>query len=262
MSTIFEVKMIKSSAWVCVIIFAFAAGSVQAQDFNGFYFGANVGAAYGTTNATTTTVFSPTGYFAMTSPGAIAIAGIQELKPTRFTGGAQAGFNHTTGIWVFGVETDIGSMHLNDTASKSGTYPCCAPTGFTVKYTENTDWLFTLRPRVGVTHGHVLFYGTGGLAVTNFNFQMLFTDTFATANATNSFAENVRGWAAGGGIEFKTSRHWSLKGEFLHLGFGSFTRVSTNLTAFSPPIPFPTNPFTTNFDLGANAIRFGANYHF
>jgi outer membrane immunogenic protein len=254
--------MNKSSAWVCVIIFAFAIGSAQAQNFNGFYVGANVGAAYGTTDAQTTTVFSPTGYFATTSPGAIAIAGNEQLRPTRFTGGVEAGFNHQNGSWVFGVETELGSMHLHDSATKSGTYPCCAPTGFTVTQTENTDWLFTLRPRAGITHGPVLFYGTGGLAVTNLNFNSLFTDTFATANATVPFAENVRGWAYGGGVEFKTSKHWSLKGEFLRLDFGSFTRTTNNLTAFTPPIPFPTNPFTANWDLTVNHIRFGANYHF
>jgi len=252
--------MIKSSAWLCVIIFAFAAGSVQAQDFNGFYFGANVGAAYGSTDAQTTTVFSPSGYFNPTSPAAIAIAGNEQLRAGRFAGGAQAGFNHANGIWVFGVETDIGSMHLNDSASQSGLYPCCPPTGFTVQQTVNTDWLFTLRPRVGVTHGHVLFYGTGGLAVTNLNFQAKFTDNFASALETGSFIENVRGWAAGGGVEFKTSKHWSLKGEFLHLGFGNFTRTSTNLNTASGP--FPTSVFTHAFDFSANAIRFGANYHF
>ncbi|MBZ5520770.1 MAG: outer membrane beta-barrel protein [Acidobacteriia bacterium] len=255
--------MNKLSVWVCMVIFAFAAVSaVQAQDFQGFYVGANAGAAYGSSDAQTTTVFSPTGYFATTSPGAIAIAGNEELRAARFTGGAQAGYNHQNGNWVFGVETDMGSAHLHDSATQSGTYPCCAPTGFTVTQTINTDWLFTLRPRVGYAHGSVLLYGTGGLAVTNLNFNSQFTDTFATAAASVSFAENVRGWTAGGGIEVKTSKHWSLKGEFLWLDFGSFTKTSNNLTAFSPPIAFPTNPFTANWDLTSKAIRFGANYHF
>lgn len=255
--------MKKSSVLVGAIIFAFAViGSVQAQDFNGFYVGGYAGAAYGSSDATTTTVFSPTGYFATTSPGAIAIAGIQELKPTRFTGGAQAGFNHSHGVWLFGVEADMGSVHLNDSSTKSGTYPCCAPTGFTVVDSINTDWLFTLRPRAGFTHGPWLIYGTGGLAVTNINFSSVFSDTFATAAANVPFAENVRGWVYGGGGEVKTSKHWSLKGEFLRADFGSFTRTTTNLTAFTPPIPFPTNPFTSNFDFSANLFRFGANYHF
>ncbi|HYL94123.1 MAG TPA: outer membrane beta-barrel protein [Alphaproteobacteria bacterium] len=234
----------------------------QAEDFKGFYAGVNVGAAYGSTDASTFTKFSPTGYFATTSPGAIGIAGLQELRPTRFTGGFQAGANARSGKWVYGVEADMNSMHLHDSATKSGVYPCCSPTGFTVTQTVNTDWLFTLRPRFGITSGRALFYGTGGLAVTNLNFQSQFTDTFATAAASVGYTENTRGWTAGGGIEFKTSTHWSLKGEFLRLEFGEFSKVSNNLTAFSPPIAFPTNPFTANFDASANLIRFGANYHF
>jgi outer membrane immunogenic protein len=255
--------MNKFSICVCVIIFAFAAsGTVQAQSFNGFYVGVNAGAAYGSSDATTTTVFSPTGYFATTSPGAIAIAGVQELKPTRFTGGVQAGFNRSSGSWLFGVEADMGSVHLNDSASKSGTYPCCAPTGFTVTQSINTDWLFTLRPRVGYTHGDWLVYGTGGLAVTNLSFQSQFNDTFATAAASVSSAENQRGWVYGGGVEYKANKQWSLKGEFLRTDFGSFSKTTANLTAFSPPIPFPTNPFTSNYNFSANLIRFGANFHF
>jgi len=247
--------------WVGVIILAFAAIS-SAQEFNGFYVGANVGAAYGSSDAQTTTVFSPTGYFATTSPGAIAIAGIQELKPTRFIGGVQAGYNHANGNWLFGVETDLDSVHLNDFSSKTGTYPCCAPTGFTVADSINTDWMFTLRPRVGYTQGSFLVYGTGGLAVTNLSFLSQFNDTFATAAASVSYTENARGWVYGGGVEYKTSKHWSLKAEFLRADFGSFSKTTSNLTAFSPPIAFPTNPFTSNFDFKANLIRFGANYHF
>jgi outer membrane immunogenic protein len=156
----------------------------------------------------------------------------------------------------------MGSMHLNDSASSTGTYPCCAPTGFTVTQTINTDWLFTLRGRAGFVFGNVLLYGTGGLAVTDRNYDALFTDTFATAHETGGSHENAKGWVAGGGAEFKTGPHFSLKGEFLRVDFGDVTGTSTNLTAFSPPIAFPTNTFTHTASLNANLIRFGFNYHF
>jgi outer membrane immunogenic protein len=248
---------------LCLIALALVApGPAKAADFKGFYFGANVGAAYGSSDANTFTVFSPTGYFATTSPGAIAIAGTEHLAPTRFTGGAQGGVNLQHNNWVFGVEAEMGSMHLNDSATKSGTYPCCAPTGFTVTQSISTGWLFTLRPRVGFTHGPWLLYGTGGLAVTDLTYQSLFTDTFATAHELGGVSNDQRGWVAGGGIEFKTAPHWSLKGEFLRANFGSVKQVGTDLTAFTPLIPFPTNPFTHTADLSVNLVRFGFNYHF
>jgi outer membrane immunogenic protein len=249
---------------ICVLVvggFVLVAGG-SAQDWNGWYFGANVGVAYGNSDAHTFTAFSPTGYFATTSPGAISIAGTEHLAPTRFIGGAQGGVNVQRGNWVFGVEADMGSVHLRDSATKSGTYPCCAPTGFTVTQSIETGWLFTLRPRAGYAHGHFLLYGTGGLAATDLNYQSLFTDTFATAHEAGGVSNVQRGWVAGGGIEFKTSKHWSLKGEFLRADFGSVRQIGTDLTAFSPPIPFPTNPFTHTADLTENLVRFGFNFHF
>jgi len=240
-----------------------AATSAYAADFKGFYAGVNVGGAWGSANAFTSTVFSPTGYFATTSVPAIATAGAQQLRPTRFTGGFQAGYNFQRNNWLLGVEADMGSMHLNDTASKTAQYPCCAPTNFTVTQSINTSWLFTLRPRFGFVAGSTLLYGTAGLAVTNRNFQEVFTDTFATAAENGGSSENARGWTAGGGAEFKSHQHWSYKAEYLYANFGDVSVTSTNLTAFTPPIAFPTNVFTHRLnDFHVNLFRFGVNYHF
>jgi len=59
--------------------------------------------------------------------------------------------------------------------------------------------------------------------------------------------------------------HWGWQGEYLRASFGgASTHTSTNLTAFTPPIAFPTNVFTHSIgDLGGvNIYRFGFNYHF
>jgi outer membrane immunogenic protein len=46
-------------------------------NWTGFYVGVNAGGAWGPSDPTTTTVFSPAGYFALSSVGAIATAGAQ-----------------------------------------------------------------------------------------------------------------------------------------------------------------------------------------
>jgi outer membrane immunogenic protein len=246
-----------------MIVFAlFALGTATAQDFKGWYAGVNLGGAFGHSQATTTTVFSPTGYFATTSVPAIAAAGNNILQPTRLTGGFQGGFNIQNGSWVFGLEANMGSMHLSDASLSGATYPCCAPTAFTINQSISTGWLFTAAPRIGFAHGPVLLYGTGGLAVTDLNYQSVFNDTFATAHENGGVTNNTRGWVYGGGIELKKSKHWSLKGEFVRVDFGSVTATSNNLTAFSPPIAFPTNVFTHTADLKANIFRAGASFYF
>jgi outer membrane immunogenic protein len=253
----------KFLAGTCVLAFALVAlGSAKAQDFKGFYVGANAGEAFGRASMQTSPIFSPTGYFAATSTPAITAASTQQATPNGLTAGGGAGYSYQWDNFVLGFEVDFGKMDLSGATTVTQTYPCCAPTAFTVLQTTETSWLFTARPRMGVAFGHFLAYGTGGLAVTSVKYNALFTDTFATAHESASLEEKRPGWAVGGGGEFKFSSHWSIKGEYLYMGFGRATVTSTNLTAFTPPIPFPTNVFTHTVDLKAQIARAGVNFRF
>src|SRR5260370_1951309 len=147
--------MSRPLAVIFVLIFALVAmSSAQPGNFTGFYVGVNLGGASGTSDAKTTTIFSPTGYFAMTSPGAIAIAGRQQLTPTSFTGGGQAGFNFQISHIVLGAEVDFGHMQLSQSMQKSGPYPCCAPTGFTATPSLSTACFFTPPHPLSSTFAH------------------------------------------------------------------------------------------------------------
>jgi outer membrane immunogenic protein len=241
-----------------------AGGSAQAQ-WTGFYVGANAGGAIGDAHATTLPIFSPTGYFATTSPAAILATSHQSISPSGFVGGGQGGFNFQFGRWVVGGELDLDVMSVKDSQSTTGTYPCCAPTGFTVTQTVGTDWLATARPRIGYTGvagSSSLIFLTGGLAVTSINLRTNFTDTFATAHESSSASQTKLGWTIGGGGEWMLAPGWSLKAEYLYAVFDSITATSNNLTAFTPPIPFPTNTFTHTADLHMHVVRAGFNFHF
>src|SRR5262245_48071332 len=132
---------------VCALVFALGVvAPAYAGDFRGFYVGVNAGGATGDFDARTTTVFSPTGYFASSSVPAIATAGKQHLSPTGFAGGGQAGYNFQHKVLVFGFEADFGGMRISDKKSTTAPYPCCPTTSFTVTQFVGTDWLFTLRP--------------------------------------------------------------------------------------------------------------------
>lgn len=253
-----------------IVLLALLATGALAQDtpWKGAYLGGYAGAGIGGSDARLTTIFSPTGYFATTSPPAIAALSPQHPDSTNFIGGVQAGYNHQykTVPVVLGIEADFGSLHRSESRTGTGTYPCCAPTGFTVTQTVSAGWLATVRPRLGYAHGKALVYATAGLAVSDFGYRGVFTDTFATASESGRSTNNKLGWTVGGGLEYIFHPHWSLKGEYLYADFagssgGAHVR-STNLTAFSPPIPFPTNVFTHKADLRLNMVRFGMNYHF
>ena len=255
-------KLKKLTAVIFALVFALAAtSSARAGDFSGFYIGVNAGGATSTTNAHTTTVFSPTGYFASSSVPAIATAGNQTLSTDGFTGGGLAGYNFQHDHLVIGAEFDYGAMHLSDSATTTANYPCCPGTGFTVNQTLRTRWLFTARPKVGFAYHQLLIYATGGAARTHVNYFEHFTDTFDTANESSFVRQNVTGWTAGGGVEVRLLHHVSVKGEFLHTDFGDYNNISQNLTAPSN-VSWPTSQFSNHFDLRANVTRIGLNYRF
>jgi outer membrane immunogenic protein len=253
---------------ICVLVCMLGASSFgqnRGDDWKGFYAGANVGGAFGGANARTTTVFDSAGYFATDSIPAIATAGKHDIGLDGFTGGVQLGYNATVGkTFLLGGEFDFGGLALESTKTDGATYPCCAPTSFSITQKVSSSWLLTARPRIGITYNKALIYGTGGLAVTNIHDRVLFTDNFANALEGGGRNENKTGWTVGGGLEYKANEHWSLKGEYLYVGFGRIASTSTNLIATFGPTPtsFPTNVFTHSTDLHANIIRAGINYHF
>jgi outer membrane immunogenic protein len=246
-----------------MIVFALAAlSTAAADDFKGFYVGANGGGAFGRGHVDTSPIFSSTGYFATTSTPAITAVSSQKVEPSGFTAGGQGGYNFQWDKFVLGFEADFGVLNLEGSTTATATYPCCAPTSFTVNQSLKTNWMFTARPRMGVVFGKVLLYETAGIAVTKVKYSALFTDTFATAKETAAFDELRPGYVVGGGGEFRVNHHWSVKGEYLYAGFPEHIVTSTNLTAFTPPIPFPSNIFTHTARLNAHIARAGINFRF
>ena len=186
--------------------------------WTGFYVGGFVGGTSVKATANTSTTFTTGGYFAVDSPPVISSVGTQPLSHSGLSGGGQIGYNHQSGRIVIGAEADFGIAKGGTiTASGSGIYPCCTTTGFTVTQSLKTKWLLTARPRAGYIWHGILIYGTGGLAVTDLNYQAVFTDTFAAA-AENGGIKKIRmGWTAGGGAGYKLGKKWSIKAE---LSFG------------------------------------------
>jgi outer membrane immunogenic protein len=267
---------------MCVAVLALvAAGAASAQNFSGFYLGAYAGDSVDRSIVSTTTVFSETGYFASTSVTAINGVGTQAFPLNGITGGGRVGWNFRWGHFVFGPEVDFGTLRVDGSATATANYPCCGSTSFTIAQGIKTRGLFTARARAGVTFGPVLFYLTGGAAVTDINSQQVFTDTFANAMENGGPKVDSAGWVVGGGGELKLSRRWSITGEFLYISFSSVSNTSTNLVAFEEEddgfVPsrisrtagepttgesFPENVFTHSASLIERVGRFGINFHF
>lgn len=247
----------------CAILFVpilVVAASAQSE-WSGFYAGGNVGAALGRSTADTSTVFNPSGYFAVGSVAAIQTAGRQSLSANAFTGGVEAGIQAQSDNDVFGGEIDYDSLRMSDSASTTVPYPGFAATSFTIDQSFKTNWMLTARPKYGRVVGAALIYVTVGLAVTKVDYQAQFSDTFAGASENASVGKTKYGWTGGFGVAFMGPiDHFSMKGEYLYADFGRVTMTSANFTAFAPPISF-ANEFTHSMALHTHVIRAGFDYH-
>lgn len=70
------------------------------------------------------------------------------------------------------------------------------------------------------------------------------------------------GYTVGAGVEAKLSQGWSVKAEYLYLGFGSESVTALGVTPFTVGFGSNNNAFTHSVDLKANIARVGLNYHF
>jgi opacity protein-like surface antigen len=176
--------------------------------------------------------------------------------------GGEGGCNWQAREFVLGVESDVSGFGRNQVTG-TASIPTPAFTSFTANSTASSNWLFTLRPRLGVANGHWLIFATAGLALGNFNFsQSVFASDIAVLAAlgipptslSGSLNTTVAGGVVGGGIEYALSKNWSVKSEYLYVDFASKSITETNVI-----LPFTE---TSKDKLYMSIARAGANYRF
>lgn len=225
----------------------------------GFYIGGTVGGAWGSSNADTSTVVVPGGEFNPVSIATINAAGVQSLRSSGFTGGFEAGYNWQPlgNPLLLGIEADIQAFNLRGNAT-TGPIAIPGPDSFTITSAVNTDWLATVRGRIGFVAGNWLIYGTGGAAFSRINTNFSLFDAAFNITETASTSGSKNGYTVGGGIEAKLSASWSAKVEYLYVNLGS---VSTSGTLGTGVLVI-TQPFNHTLNLQADIVRVGLNYHF
>lgn len=229
-----------------------------AAGWTGWYAGLNAGYAFGTSNVTTAT--SQTGYFGAcaTCVAAFNSAGAGSVSPKGFTGGLQLGYNWQWNSVVYGLEADFDALSLKGSRTGTGLYGTVPPTTITISQEVKTDWLATVRPRIGYAFYNFLPYFTGGLAVTTLKYTATENDNLlgGPASGSGSVSKLKLGWTAGLGLEYALFNRWTVKAEYLYVNFGS---LAFNGTFGNGGVPAPT---TNTADLKAHIVRVGVNYRF
>jgi len=245
-----------TSTPTAVVVTAPAPKAVQVPvpyRWSGVYFGGFIGDAWSDTNVTTSTVFSPAGYFTQGMVNVINDEGAQSMKTNEIIYGGEVGFDFQVARLVFGGSYDFSVMTMNDFENSGTNYPSSTST-FAITQTMETNWLMTARARVGwLASRRLLIFGTAGIAWTDLKYNAQFADNFNGAKESAEFDELVNGWVYGGGAEYRLSRRMSVKGEYLYSAFDDVTVTSTNLTTNSGSSP--TNVFTHTSSFSLNVFK-------
>jgi outer membrane immunogenic protein len=203
-------------------------------NWSGFYIGGNLGGAWGRSDYN----FLPSGAWGGVFLAQLQADGGARLNMANVSGGAQAGYNWQINQLVLGLEADIQYIGLRKTNIFTQNGPVAnIVTSYVFTESSKSDWLATVRGRIGFTVDHVLFYGTGGLAIADSrSSDSLVFPTLtpaATFTGTGSRSDTQLGWTAGGGMEWAFAPNWSVKGEYLYAQFGRKTTVMTPINTTS-----------------------------
>jgi len=241
----------------------------QGWSFTGCYIGANGGAAWGNSNFNWSNITeNPQSGFSQGAATVLPLAADVSLDRGGFIGGGQAGCNYQPGWLVVGVEGDLGYTNISvgtatvSLGNSNGGPPTIVPGNISESF--STDWLSTVRGRVGVASGAWFYYATGGLAIARASFsdQLCFPPSAREPTCNTASWNGTReGWVAGAGIEWKITPAFSTKLEYLFADFGNIASASIATTA-AGATPFPEATITHDHTFNESILRVGVNYQF
>jgi len=221
--------------------------------WTGFYLGLNAGYNWGNNDLTLYASPAYAGYF----PGKI------KADSDGFTGGIQAGYNWQMNQFVIGVEGDWVWLDSGKSASGTATFADfpngagTSPAVVTSNGKIGTDWLATLRGRLGYAVDRWMVYGTAGFAWANVESSSALTATFTdgtTAQFWQGKNDDTRfGWTIGAGVEYAITNNFTTKLEYLYYDLGS-----KNYAVIGGTLPAAS----ARAKMDGNIVRAGLNYKF
>jgi outer membrane immunogenic protein len=270
LKTVGEYKMNKrfllgaatAAAAVCMAQAAAAQPSTTEEIWTGPYVGANIGGTWGNTSLRASV--APAGGASVIPPADVGqILGTPLTTNSSTAGfaiGGELGYNWQMDHLLVGVETDAGAFDVRQSRSHTFTSTVAVnPPGtfpqFTLSQSVKTDWMWTLRPRIGYAWGPWLAYLTGGLAVTDARISAAFSDTRTPPHVASFTHSSTRaGGIVGLGGAWMFAPGWSGKLEWLYSDFGKVSGTTLVGNGFAT--------FTSSGEVRANVLRTGVDYKF
>jgi outer membrane immunogenic protein len=236
-------KSVIAAVFIAMII---PGTEIQAKNWSGPYFGLNFGD-------------DENGKF--NSPSFVGIFGGNISGSKSFAFGLQAGYNYQNGPIILGAETDVSWFNNKTSLSNSFSIPNIVL--FESSAVRKEDWLTTFRLKAGYApDDNILFYATGGFAVSKINAITDFVEDILLINpplslqVTGSLSRIMTGPVFGLGTEFRLTDNVSMKAEYLRYEFGS--AAIPLILSINGVVTGPIGAST--FNTTGNIFRLGINF--
>ena len=191
-------------------------------------------------------------------PAVVAASGGGAANADGVLAGGQAGCNWQTGTLVLGLEGDFDYFHSNPNFSNNTNTLSDGVTPFTISQSLTTNYLATVRPRIGIGADRNLAYITGGVAFTRVTYTESYTDGAVPPGVgTATASRNLVGWTAGAGWEYAFADHWTVRAEYLIAGFPKTSALGVITDAAGG-----SNALSGSSDVIIQLIRAGVNFKF
>lgn len=148
-----------------------------------------------------------------------SVIDVGALSTMGFMGGAQVGWNWQAGDIVFGIEGDISAVGLGESRCETEQILDCDGT---TEVSFDSDFLATVRGRVGWAADNVLLYATGGVAFLEGEIQTGHPDS---TNPDRNKGISATGGIVGLGLEWGATENVSVKVEGLYAFFDDKTSL-------------------------------------
>jgi outer membrane immunogenic protein len=224
--------------------------------WTGCYVGLNAGGGASGTNFSSSV--APGTHLLGADPAVVAASGGGAANADGPVAGGQAGCNWQSGTLVLGLEGDFDYFHSNPGFSNNTNTLSDGVTPFTITQSLSSNYLATIRPRIGVGADRNLAYITGGVAFTRVSYTESYADGATPPGAgTATASKNLVGWTAGAGWEYALADHWTVRAEYLIAGFQKTSALGAITDAGGG-----SNALGDSSDVTIQLIRAGVNFKF
>jgi outer membrane immunogenic protein len=224
--------------------------------WSGCYAGLNFGGGASGTNFNS--AVDPGTHLSAPDPDVVAGSGSGGHSSDGPLAGGQVGCNMQSGLLVVGLEGDFDYFHSNPFFSNNSNTLSDGVTPFTIGQSFTTNYLATIRPRLGIAADRDLAYLTAGVAFTRVSYLESYSDGGAPpGSGSAAVSKSLVGWVAGAGWERAIADHWTFRAEYLYASFPTVNALGAITDAGGG-----VNTLHGSSDLAIQVLRAGVNYKF